>query len=122
TRDFGRRTDTDGSQPGHRFAEMLLTPRKLKAGRATTSHAARRATSLSRLPDGMAHARGRGQRLPGTPPVQEKNSSNTGARILGLTPCVWRARVRSCALGMASLIARAASRMDGAPAPPCMTS
>ena len=27
------------AQPGHRFAEMPLTPRKLKAGRATTSHA-----------------------------------------------------------------------------------
>src|SRR2546427_6578485 len=38
--------------------------------------------------------------------------SNTGARTLGLTPCVWRARVRSCALGMASLIARAASRSE----------
>src|SRR6266567_6789100 len=122
TGDSARRQEPDGAQPGHRFAEMPLTPRKLKAGRATTSHAARRAASLSRLPDGMAYARGRGQRLPGMPPVQEKNSSNTGARTLGLTPCVWRARVRSCALGMASLMARAASRMDGAPAPPCMTS
>ena len=34
-----------------------------------------------------------------------KKSSNTAARTLGLTPCVWPASVRSCALGMASLIA-----------------
>src|SRR5207248_1461596 len=50
-----------------------------------------------------------------------KNSSRTGARAFGLTPCVWRASVRSCALGIASLIARAASRMGGDPLPPCMT-
>ena len=31
------------------------------------------------------------------PLLHKKNSSNTGARTLGLTPCVWRARVRSCA-------------------------
>ncbi|MCL4518240.1 MAG: hypothetical protein M1587_03490 [Thaumarchaeota archaeon] len=55
-------------------------------------------------------------------PTYRKNSTKTGARTLGLTPWVSRSRVRNCEFGVASLIARAASRIVGAPAPPCMTS